>query len=469
MKQFFEKLWQHARERADETSFQYGDSHLSWSELATRVSGMATALEQEPDTIGLALPNGPDYVVADLAAILAGKRLVPIPHFFGAEQIAHIIQDSEIEAMIGGTGHGLPDLEPLLSQTGPARTATAGHRRIIYTSGSSGQPKGVIIGEKQISASISALSNAVAASPEDVYLSVLPAAQLLEQICGMFLPVMAGARTVFAPEAMAALFGHAPGVMAQAFATHRPTMSLLAPKLLTAWLTDMQQGGPKAPDSLRFVAMGGAPASPAMLHQAVAAGIPVFEGYGLSEACSVVALNRVGDNEPGTVGRVLDGLDVVIENGEIVVSGPTVMDGYLHHDAAPCRWKTGDLGHFENGRLVIEGRKDNLIVTAAGRNINPEWIERLLAADPMIACSALVLDAGCLTLVVAPMAPITMERIESHLAGLPVYARPERLVMVDPCSSGLIRPAGTPNRTVALQLAQSGPAQSIPREKETAA
>ena len=131
--------------------------------------------------------------------------------------------------------------------------------------------------------------------------------------------------------------------------------------------------------------------------------------------------------------------------------------------------ETGDLGHFENGRLVIEGRKDNLIVTAAGRNINPEWIERLLAADPMIACSAFVLDAGILTLVVAPMAPLPMEHIESQLAGLPVYARPERLVMVDPRSSGLIRPAGTPNRTIALQLAQTGPAQSIPREKETAA
>ncbi|PCH69622.1 MAG: hypothetical protein COC12_09100 [Rhodobacteraceae bacterium] len=469
MKQFFDRLWQHARERANETAFQYGETHLSWAELAARVAGAAAALEQEPETIGLALPNGPDYVVADLAATLAGKHLVPIPHFFGAEQIAHIIQDSGIKAMIGGTGHDLPCLETLLSQTGPARSVTPGHRRIIYTSGSSGHPKGVIIGEQQISASISALSNAVETSREDVYLSVLPAAQLLEQICGMFLPVMAGARTVFAPEAMAALFGHAPGVMAQVFATHRPTMSLLAPKLLTAWLTDMQQGGPAAPDSLRFVAMGGAPASPAMLRQAIAAGIPVFEGYGLSEACSVVALNRVGDNEPGTVGRVLDGLGVAIEDGEIVVSGPTVMDGYLHHDAAPCRWKTGDLGHFENGRLVVEGRKDNLIVTAAGRNINPEWVERLLAADPMIACSALVLDAGNLTLVVAPVAPISMDRIESHLSDLPVYARPERLVIVDPRSSGFIRPAGTPNRGVALQLAQTVPAQSIPNEKETAA
>ncbi len=469
MKQFFDRLWHHAGARPDETAFQYGDTCLSWSGLASRVAGVAAALAQEPDTIGLALPNGPDYVVADLAATLAGKRLVPIPHFFAAGQIAHIIQDSGIEAMIGGADHGLPRLDGLLTRSGDACPVVAGHRRIIYTSGSSGHPKGVIIGAAQITASIMALSKAVETSRQDVYLSVLPAAQLLEQICGMFLPVMAGARTVFAPEAMAALFGHAPGVMAQVFATHRPTMSLLAPKLLTAWLMDLQQGGPAAPDTLRFVAMGGAPVSPDLLRQAIVAGIPVYEGYGLSEACSVVALNRVGDNEPGTVGRILDGLNVDIDDGEIVVSGPTVMAGYLHHDPAPTRWRTGDLGHFENGRLVIEGRKDNLIVTAAGRNINPEWIERKLAADPRIACSALVLDGAGLTLVVAPMVPISMDQLLPHLAGLPAYARPGRVVLVDPRSSGLIRPAGTPDRNIALKLARTGPAQLVPAEKEGAA
>ena len=327
----------------------------------------------------------------------------------------------------------------------------------------------MIIGAPQIAASLAALRAAVATSADDVYLSVLPAAQLLEQICGIFLPVMAGARTVFSPSAMAALFAPSQGALAQAFARHRPTMSLLAPKLLAAWLADIAQGGPAAPDSLRFVALGGAPAAPDMLRAALAAGIPVHEGYGLSEDCSVVAMNRAGDNRPGTVGPVLDGLRVEIEAGEIVVSGPTVMQGYLHQPPAPARWHTGDLGHFEGNRLVIEGRKDNLIVTAAGRNISPEWIESLVEAHPAVACAALVARPDGLTLVVAPLAPIGAAQIDPLLDGLPDYALPDRLVLVDPRDSGLIRPAGTPDRAVACRLAQTAHTLlSNPKRKTTA-
>ncbi|MFK5998713.1 MAG: AMP-binding protein [Rhodobacterales bacterium] len=469
MTPLFTRLWQHAKDRPDCVAFEIGDQSLTWAALAARVAGAAVALQQAPDTIGLALPNGPDYVIADLAATLAGKTLVPIPHFFGAGQIAHIIQDAGIKAMIGGADTTVPRLDPILTTTGTPMAPIPGHRRVIYTSGSSGQPKGVIIGASQITASLNALSAAVGTSKSDVYLSVLPAAQLLEQICGIFLPVMAGARTVFSPSAMAALFAPAPGALAHAFAKHRPTMSLLAPQLLAAWLGDIDQGGTPPPESLRFVALGGAPASPAMLQKALDAGIPVHEGYGLSEACSVVAMNRLGDNQPGTVGRVLDGLNVEIDAGEIVVSGPTVMQGYLHHPPVSNRWHTGDLGHFENGRLVIEGRKDNLIVTPAGRNISPEWVETLVNALPAIACSALVAGSNGLTLVIAPTAPLGVAQILPLLAELPDYARPAHLVLADPRKSGLIRPAGTPDRRVAQRLAEAGPAVSIPSQKEPAA
>jgi len=469
MTPLFLRLWQHAKDRPDCVAFQNGDQSLTWHALAARVAGAATALEHAPDTIGLALPNGPDYVVADLAATLAGKCLVPIPHFFGAGQIEHIIKDAGIKAMIGGAETAVPRLDHILTTTGTPMAPNPGHRRVIYTSGSSGQPKGVIIGATQITASLNALLSAVGTSQSDVYLSVLPAAQLLEQICGIFLPVMAGARTVFSPSAMAALFAPAPGALAHAFAKHRPTMSLLAPQLLAAWLGDIDQGGTPPPETLRFVALGGAPASPAMLHKALDAGIPVYEGYGLSEACSVVAMNRIGDNEPGTVGRVLDGLNVDIDAGEIVVSGPTVMQGYLHHPAVSGRWHTGDLGHFDDGRLVIEGRKDNLIVTPAGRNISPEWVESMVDASPAIACSALVARPDGLTLVIARTAPLEVAQIMSLLAGLPDYARPDWLVLADPRTSGLIRPAGTPDRLVAQRLAEAGPALPIPSQKESAA
>jgi long-subunit acyl-CoA synthetase (AMP-forming) len=120
-------------------------------------------------------------------------------------------------------------------------------------------------------------------------------------------------------------------------------------------------------------------------------GIPVHEGYGLSECCSVVAVNRPGERCSGTVGRPLNGLDVSIVNGEIVVDGPSITDGYLGQDPAQRPWRTGDLGAIDqDGFLTIHGRKDSLIVTSFGRNISPEWIETMLLGDLRIAFCAVV-------------------------------------------------------------------------------
>ena len=116
-------------------------------------------------------------------------------------------------------------------------------------------------------------------------------------------------------------------------------------------------------------------------------GIPLFEGYGLSECCSVVALNRPGATRAGSVGQPLEGLRVQIEDGEIVVEGPSLMDGYLHEDSLPpFRWRTGDLGCLDkDGFLTVYGRRDNLIITPSGRNINPEWVETTLLDEANIA------------------------------------------------------------------------------------
>jgi len=138
----------------------------------------------------------------------------------------------------------------------------------------------------------------------------------------------------------------------------------------------------RAPESLRFVAVGGAPAPEALVEAAWALGIPVFEGYGLSECCSVVALNRPGARKNGSVGRALPGLKMSIDQQEIIVEGPSVMDGYLGGTDAGRVWRTGDLGAIDaDGYLTVHGRKDNLLVTAAGRNVSPEWIETLLLSD----------------------------------------------------------------------------------------
>jgi long-subunit acyl-CoA synthetase (AMP-forming) len=146
-------------------------------------------------------------------------------------------------------------------------------------------------------------------------------------------------------------------------------------------------------------------------------GIPVHEGYGLSECCSVVAVNRPGARIAGTVGEPLPGLSVTIRNGEIHVDGPSVTDGYLGGSAARRPWATGDLGALdEAGRLTVFGRKDNLVVTAFGRNVGPEWVESALLDDPGIAfCAVAAAGAGLAALVVpTPHAAAWFAAAEHH-------------------------------------------------------
>lgn len=477
MKQVFDALRHHSQTRPDDIAFEDDTQSITWRALASRVENLARTVESLDGTVGIGLAGGIDYVVADLALTLAAKRQVPLPFFFSTAQNAHVLMDAKVGSVI--TSHpqmfsALPHLtliNPVPDDQGPIdlRPYPGGAERIIYTSGSSGNPKGVVLGDRQIGASISALNCVIAADASDTHLSILPLAQLLEQICGIFLPIVAGAKTVFRFEATKSLFGAPIAPLIDAFADLRPTTSLLAPAILGRWVDALGSG--KAPESLRFVAVGGASSSPSLIHAARNVGIPVHEGYGLSECCAVVAMNRPGDSHPGTVGPVLDGLTVEIKNGEIVVSGPTVMQGYLNGEAAPDVWHTGDLGHFDGDRLVVDGRKDALLVTGAGRNISPEWVEQRVNADPRILSSALGVrkSDGALVLIVVVAAPVLPREIEAHMSDLPVYARPTAVIVTDPSEPDLLFPVGTPNRAVAASLIDTRAAHPLTHQLESIA
>lgn len=483
MKQVFDALERHAHSRPDAIAFEDDSGQISWQELSERVENLACVLDDITGPVAIGFAGGIDYVVADLAATLSGKRQVPLPFFFSTAQNAHVLMDAKVGCVITNTPElfsALPHLK-LLSPVAPAAPAAApttgrglrayngGAERIIYTSGSSGTPKGVVLGDRQLQASISALSQVIAADETDTHLSILPLAQLLEQICGIFLPIVAGAKTVFRFEASKALFGAPIAPLVAAFETLRPTTSLLAPAVLGRWVSAL--AGRAAPDSLRFVAVGGASSSPSLIQAAQDVGIPVHEGYGLSECCAVVAMNRPGDNHPGTVGPVLDGLTVSLDNGEIVVSGPTVMTGYLNGAAAPDVWHTGDLGHFDGDQLVVDGRKDALLVTSAGRNISPEWVEQRVNSDPRVVSSALGLrqSDGALILLLVVAAAVPAADIMAYLSDLPSYARPSAFITTDPSEQGLLFPAGTPNRAVAASLINTRAAQQLDPAPESIA
>jgi len=472
MQPVFGALAHHAANRPGAIAFRDDTGAVTWAELSARVASLTARLTDAPKTVGIALAGGIDYVVADLAITLSGRRQVPLPFFFSLEQNAHILMDAKIGAVIArdvtmfATLPHLSVIDPAMPD-GPVLPLPdyhGGAERVIYTSGSSGNPKGVIIGDRQLNASLVALSKVIAATPADRHLSIIPLPQLLEQICGIFLPILAGAETVFRFEATKALFGAPITPLTEAFTEIAPTTSLLAPALLGRWVADLAVHDQIAPKGLRFVAVGGASTAPALIDAAWASGIPVYEGYGLSECCAVVAMNHPNEAQKGTVGPILEGLDVTLENGEITVSGPTVMVGYLNGDPAPERWHTGDLGHFRDGHLVIDGRKDALLVTSAGRNISPEWVEQRVNVDPRIVSSALSLrdKDGALVLIIAMAATVLLEEVATYLVDLPDYARPKDVIFVSPKEPDFLFPVGTPNRKTAQKLANSMDPQQLP-------
>ena len=463
----FEAMSEYALTRAERCALQSGARRLSYGALAAFLVESETALAGAQEIIGITSTDPLEAALADLALTYHGHVSVHLPPFFSEGQKAHIIGAAGIQRVIGKAAPGTRAIAlPRPEDCAPLGEALAAPvretQRIIFTSGSSGQPKGVRIGERQMAAAIAGLEAAIAPEVADIHLSLLPMAQLLEQVAGLYLPLLVGAQVHFCAEALPALFG---GPIAPVLATLeevRPTTTILVPAFLARLVAGMKGAGLRAPESLRFVAVGGAATAPALLAEAAHVGLAVYEGYGLSECCSVVALNRPEDARPGTVGHVLEGVSVRIDEGEIVVSGPTVMEGYLGQPPVAGEWRTGDLGRIEEGRLIVEGRKDWLIVTPEGRNINPEWIESCLGADPRIPAAGLCLGPdGQLEIIAVVAAQIEAEDVNRLLAGLPAYARPVRVVFVPASLEGLLKPGGGLDRSQLASLAERFPAQSL--------
>ena len=451
------------------------DDHgvLTGSEFVTRVTGLAAVLRTLPQRIGLLGGNGTEWAVAQLAAWTAGKTVVPLPSFFSRLQLEHVMRDAGIDQVIATReaidlattlGVGITPASAQSNDSFPEPLEGAGV--IVYTSGTTGRPKGVCLGLEQIDWQARALAEAIKATPGDSYLSVLPLALLLEIITAICVPVLVGARTQFASGVAEAVgSGRVPDLLA-AFERWRPTTTVLVPQLLSSWIGELEANGKRAPESLRFVAVGGAGVPESLAARAWDFGIPVHEGYGLTECCSVVAVNRPGQRRVGTVGPALPGLDIAIERDEVVVRGPTIMAGYLHGSPAPDRWQTGDIGTLEpDGFLRVKGRKDSVIVTASGRNISPEWVEAMVMSDPRVAaCVALGQGLDHVCVLIVPSALGERWLIESPRAHVllwleqicidaPAYAVPKDFVVCPALQAkrlGLLRANGRVVRDAAL-------------------
>ncbi|MGB5102896.1 MAG: AMP-binding protein [Steroidobacteraceae bacterium] len=382
-----------------------GEQSVTADELTGLVEAEGEWLAASGERFALLADNGLGWAVADLALHDRKLPCVPLPGYFTAGQAMHALDDAGIDCLVTDDPQRCRELlegwrtEGVSGRTGLAmfrrqldaatrRPLPRGTAKVTYTSGSTGRPKGVCLGASQIEAVARSLAGATSALGIERHLCLLPLATLLENIAGIHAPLLAGAACLLPSARMTGMSYSGPDVprLLRCISTSRPGSLVLVPELLRLLVAAAERGW-RVPDSLKFVAVGGAAVATDLLERADSVGLPVYEGYGLSECASVVCLNTPDARRIGSVGRPLPHASVrVADDGQLMVSGVT-LHGYLGD--APRHpgeeWATGDLGEIDaDGYVYVRGRLRNVFISSLGRNVAPEWVESEIAQQPGI-------------------------------------------------------------------------------------
>lgn len=460
----FAAIARHARDTPHQPALQGSHQHLDYQTLWQQIQRLASQLQRLGiSRLALQLDNGLPWALLDLACTRAGIVVIPVPHFFSQAQQTWLLESSGADALVGPQHQGWHAAEPLALISGPhvaqhieqttplwrrqpanRPALPKGTAKITYTSGTTGQPKGVCLSLSQMMAVSHALAERVAPAKVEKHTTLLPLATLLENITGLYVPLLTGACSRIPSLGELGFSGSSSlnAAMLGEALLRWPTHSLvLVPELLRLLLalcvsTPMLLQQLK---SLRFIAVGGGKVAPDLIKHARQLGLPVYEGYGLSECGSVVALNSPDADKPGSVGRSLPHCRVAIAtDGEVMVSGSAML-GYLgSSEATPeqmatgepsaIQIATGDLGHLDDdGYLYITGRKKSVQITAFGRNFSPEWVESEAQLCPAIARIVVFGDGQPANVALIQPLPGREAELAQQIAGLnqrlPDYAR----------------------------------------------
>lgn len=457
------------------------DGVRTWSRsaLEAQVQQFAAQLRAAgTQVLATLLDNSAAWVVADLAAAQAGVVHVPLPVFFSPAQIAHALQQAGVDSLVTSPDlatawpqHPAQAIEiaqqalTLLRLPAVRQALPTGTTKITYTSGTTGQPKGVCLSAQAMQQVASGLQQALAPLCIERHLCALPLSVMLENIAGLMAPLAQGATCVTLPLKTLGLTGssHFDAAQFQAvLSAQAPHSVIVLPQMLRAWTAHLMQTGQRAPTSLKLVAVGGAAVGARLITAARAVGIPAYEGYGLSEGASVQTLNLPGADRPGSAGRVLPHARLrVTADGEIEIAG-SLHSGYLGEaSAVPTWWPSGDLGEIDaDGYLHLRGRKKHVLITAYGRNVSPEWVETALRGEPAIAQAVVYGEAQpALSAVLWPVQADTphaalQAAVDRANATLPDYAQVRHWVCAQAAfdaSTGLATANGRPQRDAIWQ------------------
>ena len=428
---------------------------ISWDEARQHIlrvaAGLVGAGLQVGDAVMLLSQNRAAWILCDLAIQAAGGITVPVYPTLTAATTQQIAADSQaVIAVVASELIGkvtpsdrlrrLVDMDTELQEWMAHDPATSlveevvrrvaglsgqDVATIIYTSGTTGDPKGVVIPHENFVAMAAAGMAAFTLGPEDVLLSLLPYSHVFERVSGIFTPLSAGA-TIWISRGATQLLDD--------IAIARPTLMMAVPRmfekmvdrveaqirrepfarrLAARWALGRRPGHhlidrlvlPKlrrrlTGGRLRFFISGGAPLDAHVEGFLWAIGVPVYQGWGLTETTSAACANRPGANRSGTVGQPLPGVDVrLASDGELLVRGPGVMREYFHNPGATAEafdggwFRTGDIGAIdEAGYVTITDRKKDLIKTAGGKYVAPQPLETRLERNRYIAAAVIVGD-----------------------------------------------------------------------------
>ncbi|WON73706.1 AMP-dependent synthetase/ligase [Nitrosospira sp. Is2] len=476
----------------------------TWRETGGLVTAWKTAMAGENldpgERVAVLLRNSLEWVCFDQAALALGLVVVPLYLSDTADNIAYILEDAGARLLLvgthgrwktlaphcanltglekvlcvqrpeedapadssgkipveavdswlrrpGGHGRGEPDAQPHHYELDKSRNADPNQlATLVYTSGTTGKPKGVMLSHHNILWNTEAILTAVSGYRDDVYLSLLPLSHMFERTAGYYLPMMAGSSVAYArslkdlkedlatirPRILIGVPQMFDGVQAKArqqvqekgrlagllfdwtltigwqqfIATqHRPQKTSLPLWHRLAWPLLRRLVADKMLESLggrlRIAVSGGGPLGGEVSRYFLALGLPLVQGYGMTEAAPVLTVNRLDDNIPESAGPPLPGVEVRLgDEDELLARSPGVMLGYWHRPEDtrvridPEGWlHTGDQARIAEGHVFICGRLKEILVTSSGEKVPPADLEAAILQDALIS-QAMVVGEG---------------------------------------------------------------------------
>lgn len=418
------------------------------NDLVRRLAvGLSGPRYQDQPEIGLLSENRPEWPIAYLAIVAAGKTVVPIDANLKDNEISYLVGHAGLQTVfasesfvsfLGSLEKGLkvislePDSESWQGLQGDKsvfwpKAESSATAALIYTSGTTGTPKAVMLTHRNLISNLTSIQQSLFFDENDVFLSVLPLHHTFESTCGFLTPILAGSLVVYARSLKSK-------EILEDIRNNQISIMCGVPLLFEKMYQSIERAIKNAPvfrrllfrtffglsaatnkvgfdlgkplfaslrkkaglDTIRLFVSGGAALPSRIARFFNLLGFCLMPGYGLTECSPVVSVNRPGKIKFGSSGPLLEGIELKIDNpdvrgvGEILVKGENNTPGYKNNPTETAKlirdgWLyTGDLGCLKGGHLWITGRAKNLIVSAAGKNIYPEELEERLLESPMV-------------------------------------------------------------------------------------